>query len=180
MERNSINSIYPNFDLAVNPKSLSRVDMLAPVCYQGEGFVPLGDFPRLRAESGKVEPSDGFDCLISGKNFGDKPLLKIRIHGGMHLVCQRCLQPLALSLDIQKTYVFLKTEEQADHFPLDRDDEEAMVQSSEFDLFAALEDEVLLALPHAPKHPDGKCQLDHSNVTPDKPNPFKVLKNLKK
>ena len=118
----------------INPKSLSLVDMLAPVCYQGEGFVPLGDFPRLRAESGKVEPSDGFDCLISGKNFGDKPLLKIRIRGGMHVVCQRCLQPLALSLDIQKTYVFLKTEEQADHFPLDRDDEEAMVQSSDFDL----------------------------------------------
>lgn len=154
--------------------------MLAPVSYQGEGFIQLGDFPRLFAESASVSPGDGFDCQIVSLHRDDRPFMEVQIRGRMAIACQRCLDPMALELEIQRTYVFLRTEVEADQFPMDKDEEEAMVASTHFNLLEAIEDEILLALPHAPKHPVGQCQLRQVGADLEKPNPFKVLKNLKK
>ena len=174
------NSLYPIQSLEINPSSLLRVDMLAPVSYQGEGFIQLVDFPRLLAESASVSPGDGFDCQIVGWHRDDRPFMGVKIRGRMAIACQRCLDPMGLELAIHKTYVFLRTEVEADQFPMDRDDEEAMVASTHFNLLEAIEDEILLALPHAPKHPVGQCQLRLVEADLEQPNPFKVLKNLKK
>ena len=180
VDRMTQNSLYPIQSLEINPSSLLRVDMLAPVSYQGEGFIGLADFPRLLAESASVSPGDGFDCQIVSLHCDDRPFMEVKIRGQMAIACQRCLDPMVLKLEIQRTYVFLRTEVEADQFPMDRDDEEAMVASAHFNLLEAIEDEILLALPHAPKHPVGQCQLRQVGGDLEKPNPFKVLKNLKK
>ena len=180
VDRMTQNSPYSIQFLEINPSSLLRVDMLAPVSYQGEGFIQLTDFPRLLAESASVNPGDGFDCQLLGWHRDDRPFMEVKIQGRMAIACQRCLDPMALELKIQRTYVFLRTEVEADQFPMDRDDEEAMVASTHFNLLEAIEDEILLALPHAPKHPVGQCQLRPVEADLEKPNPFKVLKNLKK
>ncbi|BEI36765.1 YceD family protein [Polynucleobacter sp. HIN7] len=180
VDRMTQNSPYPIQSLEINPSSLLRVDMLAPVSYQGEGFIQIADFPRLLAESASVSPGDGFDCQILGWHRDGRPFMEVKIRGRIAIACQRCLDPMALELEIQKTYVFLRTEVEADQFPMDRDDEEAMVASTHFNLLEAIEDEILLALPHAPKHPVGQCQLRQIGADLEKPNPFKVLKNLKK
>ncbi len=171
---------YPIQTLEINPRSLLRVDMLAPVSYQGEGFVELSDFPRLSGESASMNSGDGFSCRIESWHHDERPLMGVTIRGRMAIACQRCLEPLPFDLDIHKTYVFLRTEAEADHFPIDRDDEEAMVVSTHFNLLEAIEDEILLALPHAPKHPVGECQLRQTGSDLEKPNPFNILKNLKK
>ncbi len=180
VDRMTQNLPYPIQSLEINPSSLLRVDMLAPVSYQGEGFIQLVDFPRLLAESASVSPGDGFDCQIVGWHRDDRPFMGVKIRGRMAIACQRCLDPMGLELAIHKTYVFLRTEVEADQFPMDRDDEEAMVASTHFNLLEAIEDEILLALPHAPKHPVGQCQLRLVEADLEQPNPFKVLKNLKK
>ena len=180
VDRMTQNSPYPIQSLEINPSSLLRVDMLAPVSYQGEGFIQLADFPRLLAESASVSPGDGFDCQIVGWHRDDRPFMGVKIRGRMAIACQRCLDPMGLQLEILKTYVFLRTEVEADQFPMDRDDEEAMVASTHFNLLEAIEDEILLELPHAPKHPVGQCQLRLVEADLEQPNPFKVLKNLKK
>lgn len=170
----------PIIPLPINPKSLGKVDILAPVTYQGEGFIGLQDLPRLHDECSKTQPTDGFHCAIQSHYEGEKPVMEIGLQGRMHLSCQRCLQPLLFELAQKKRFVFVKTEEEADEFPLDNEDEEAMVASHSFDLLEAIEDEVLLAIPYAPKHPTGECQLSHEEGGSDRPNPFKVLKSLKK
>ncbi len=180
VDRMTQNSPYPIQSLEMNPSSLLRVDMLAPVSYQGEGFIQLADFPRLLAESASVSPGDGFDCQIVGWHRDDRPFIEVKIRGRIAIACQRCLEPIGLELEIHKTYVFLRTELEADQFPMDRDDEEAMVASTHFNLLEAIEDEILLALPHAPKHPVGQCQLRPVEADLERPNPFKALKNLKK
>jgi uncharacterized protein len=180
VDRMTQNSPYPIQSLEMNPSSLLRVDMLAPVSYQGEGFIGLADFPRLLAESASMSPGDGFDCQILAWHRDDRPFMEVKIRGRMAIACQRCLDPMVLELEIQKTYVFLRTEVEADQFPMDRDDEEAMVASTHFNLLEAIEDEILLALPHAPKHPVSQCQLRPVEADLEQPNPFKVLKNLKK
>lgn len=171
---------HPIISLSINPKSLEKVDILAPVSYRGEGFLGLEDLPRLQDECSETQPNDGFHCVIQTYYQGEKPVVEIGLRGHMHLSCQRCLQPLLLELNQKKRFVFVKTEEEADEFPLDNEDEEAMVASHAFDLLEAIEDEVLLAIPYAPKHPTGECQLSQENVGSDRPNPFKVLKSLKK
>jgi uncharacterized protein len=63
---------------------------------------------------------------------------------------------------------------------MDNDAEEAMVASHSFDLLEAIEDEILLAIPYAPKHPVGDCQMRQAGEGMGDENPFKVLKSLKK
>lgn len=174
------NSPYPIQTLEINPSSLVRVDMLAPVSYQGEGFIQLADFQRLSEELAEIDPRDGLHLKIKCWHADNLPLMQIVLRGRMTITCQRCLGSLPFNLELQKTYIFLRTEAEADQFPLDRDDEEAMVASSHFNLLEAIEDEILLALPHAPKHPSEECQLRQTSADLEKPNPFKVLKNLKK
>lgn len=176
----SSNSAYPSIMLSIDPKTLEKVDLAAPVSYLGNGFIQIADFPRLRDEVSRIDPQDGFDCKIQSHQRAGKPALEIILKGQMKLVCQRCLQPFTFELDQQKYFVFVNTEEEADEFPMDNDQEEAMVASPAFDLLGAIEDEVLLAMPHAPKHPTGQCQLAHDNSDSDRQNPFKVLKSLKK
>ena len=87
------------------------------------------------------------------------PVLEISLKGQLTLSCQRCLQPLVFEFGQKKYFVFVKTEEEADDFPLDNDAEEAMVGSHSFDLLEAIEDEILLAIPNAPKHSIEDCQI---------------------
>ena len=49
----SSHSAYPIIQLAITPKSLGKIDILAPVSYVGEGFLNLADFGRLRKYQGR-------------------------------------------------------------------------------------------------------------------------------
>ncbi|NDH56143.1 MAG: hypothetical protein EBY06_05640, partial [Burkholderiaceae bacterium] len=72
-DRMTHNSPYPIQTLEISPSSLLRVDMLAPVSYEGEGFIQLANFPRLSAEAASVNPEDGFDCQILSWHQDDRP-----------------------------------------------------------------------------------------------------------
>lgn len=173
-------SAYPIIELAVTPKSLERVDILAPVAYVGEGFLKLADFGRLLNEAARVGTQDGFYCRLRSHHQNEVPVMEISLKGRLQLTCQRCLQPIVFEIEQQKNFVFLKTEAQADDFPIDNEGEEAMVASHHFDLLAAIEDEILLAIPYSSKHPIGECQISQEAGGAKPENPFKVLKNLKK
>jgi uncharacterized protein len=106
--------------------------------------------------------------------------MEVSLKGQMQLACQRCLQPLIFEFSKKKHFVFVKTEEEADEFPLDDEAQEALVASHRVDLLEAIEDEILLAIPYAPKHPAGDCQMSQAGEGLGDENPFKVLKSLKK
>ena len=104
--------------------------------------------------------------------------LDLRIDGDVTLVCQRCLQPMVESLHLQSKFLIAADEDAAD--ALDQDDDfDVVVGSTEFSLDGLIEDEVILALPIAPRHaacPDGTTE--NAGVT-RKPSPFAVLAGLK-
>jgi uncharacterized protein len=177
----SSHSAYPIVQLAITPKSLGKIDILAPVSYKGEGFLSLTDFARLQLEASHLDAQDGFYCeLRTHHQDGGMPVMEISLKGQMQLACQRCLQPLIFEFSQKKRFVFVKTEEEADDFPMDNDAEEAMVASHSFDLLEAIEDEILLAIPNAPKHSIEDCQISQEGGSTEPQNPFKVLKSLKK
>lgn len=99
------------------------------------------------------------------------------------LTCQRCLEPVSTDLDVGVHLWLLRSEEQADRLPDDADflviDENGCI-----DLAAALEDELILALPLVPAHEE--CEAfpvepveEAEPEAPARPNPFLVLASLK-
>ncbi|MCX9510950.1 23S rRNA accumulation protein YceD [Vibrio cholerae] len=104
------------------------------------------------------------------------------------LECQRCNEVFAHECEVEFTYtpyLGCKSEE-------DAPDEYDLVDLNEFgevDLVQLVEDEFILNLPQVAMHDEADCSVDSDNlvfgelpeeVLEEKPNPFDVLKSLKK
>ena len=59
------------------------------------------------------------------------------------------------------------------------DDLDAVAADAELDVWSLVEDEVLLALPIAPRHAEGACQAAGESVLKQRASPFAVLAGLK-
>jgi uncharacterized protein len=188
------NQVLPQVELSTDPKALSRIDFCAPQSYQGAGFIEISALPRVAEEASSIEPGDGFHWQVK-THFADSPgsepqqILELAVKGRIHLVCQSCLQDCSLDLAQESRFVIVASEEEADAFPIEDDQQEPLVASQHFDLLSLIEDEILLSLPLIPKHPEGTCQphafsfgeAGESADTSEKlQNPFNILKNMKK
>jgi uncharacterized protein len=131
---------------------------------------------------------------------GQRPFLRLVIHGSAWLTCQRCLAPSEQAFNTDAIFRIVQTEEEADEFPLDDDEVEVIVGSRHFDLVDLIEEELLLALPLVPKHEvcpevheslasgaDGAEGVDSVDDVPEQEieteervNPFAALESLKK
>jgi uncharacterized protein len=111
-----------------------------------------------------------------------RPQLELRISGGLHLQCQRCLGLLEYSVDVENTLLLVAPgtgpEEDAD----DPDGPDIIEADPELDVAGLIEDEVLLSLPLAPRHPEGSCENRVASrlqgAAP--PKPFAELAALKR
>jgi len=187
------NQVLPQVQLSSEPSALKRVDFCAPQSYQGAGFLSISDLPRVAEEASSVVAGDGFDWEVK-THFEDSPgsephqILNLGLKGRIHLICQRCLQDCAVDLEENRRFVLVATEEEADAYPLEDEEQEPLVASQQFNLLETIEDEVLLSLPLIPKHPEGFCE-PHASAFGDeefgdepagRENPFNILKNMKK
>ncbi len=123
------------------------------------------------------------DCLIDWTIKGSideqsKPSLLLNVTGLVWLKCQRCLEPFRFQLDIATKFILVNDE---NSIPLDEDnfDEDYLVGNDHLNLDELLEDEILLALPFAPKHELDECVVKEDKIEIGKPNPFAVLRSLK-
>ena len=189
---------------------MRQVDFKSGQTYQGEGFFSLQHFPRILSEiwSGSVEEVSkespeqaGLDWQVAtwldDTAAGHTAYrLRVKIRTALHLECQRCLEGFWQKIDISAQFVLLESPQEVEDFPIDNLVEDALLQSDTFDLMEFIEDEVLLALPLVPKHPQGECALLKNSAgalveTDDKAkivsiesqkghkNPFLGLKKLK-
>ena len=82
--------------------------------------------------------------------------MTIDLEGEVPLECQRCLGPLRWPV-VQQTELLLAHDE-AELARLDADTEsEVVLAEGPLDPLSLVEDELLLVLPFAPRHPDGQC-----------------------
>ncbi len=110
--------------------------------------------------------------------------LQLTVDTTLPLICQRCLSPVDVPVQVDRWFRFVETEAAA----LEQDDEseeDLLVMSREFDLASLIEDEVLMDLPLVPRHDTcpvavklAAADADFEDV-PTKPNPFAVLAGLK-
>ena len=81
------------------------------------------------------------------------PVVQIRVHGVLHLTCQRCLATVSWPLDVDVALTAVASEAQAEELA-DPFDSILLDEEGGLPLRAVVEDEVLAALPLAPLHAD--------------------------
>ena len=115
----------------------------------------------------------------------DQVWLHLKVDATLPLTCQRCLGPVDVSVAVDRAFRFVADEETA--AAQDDDcEEDLLVLSHDLDLRALIEDEVLMELPHLPRHE--VCPVDVKLAVADEafeseataqPNPFAILARLK-
>lgn len=86
-----------------------------------------------------------------------RPALSISISGNVPLECQRCLASFALPIAQRTVTVLAKSESDADALDADSGDE-VLVADQPLDPAVLIEEELLLTLPYAPMHDEGRCE----------------------
>ena len=112
--------------------------------------------------------------------------LHLKVQASFPMECQRCLTPVDVPLEVDRSFRFVADEATAE--ALDDDSEEDLLaMSREFDLRELIEDELLMALPVVPKHDECPSPVslsssddDFEEANADKPNPFAALASLRK
>ena len=147
-------------------------------------------YPRLLAESSEPPAADsrvrwrarGVQRTDAGAT--DVPWLHLTAEATLPLLCQRCLEAVETQLTVDRWFRFVADEDTAAAED-DASEEDVLVASRDFDLRALIEDELLMALPVAPRHevcPE-PVRLSVSDegfeaAQSERPNPFAALLRL--
>jgi len=118
-----------------------------------EGRWPLASFDRL---NDGATPEGDVTWSVRGQRrpvAGGEPELWLHLAARARVLaeCQRCLQPVALDLDIARSLRFVADETTAEALDAESEDDVLALPRS-LDLHALVEDELLLALPLVPMH----------------------------
>lgn len=83
-------------------------------------------------------------------------LVSGRVQATLAVICQRCLEPMHLDLDLELRLGIVRSDEEA--IALAKQYEPLMVTDDAVSLATLVEDELILGLPTAPLHPAGSCR----------------------
>lgn len=174
-----------------NPSRLD-VRIFAQDAAQIEGQLSLQKCERL------VQDLHGLNADLSSKTLFWKARGEaVQITGGaaqswLHLEleailpmqCQRCLQSMDETVQVQRSFRFVRDEREAENED-DEAEEDLLVASKQFDLLALMEDELIMALPFAPTHDVCPAKVTLQSSSEDfeaaleaKPNAFAALGEL--
>lgn len=115
------------------------------------GVLPLSGFPRLR----DMLASDEGEVAYQLKGVCDergRPSLRLRVDATLRLRCQRCLGPLAFEVKADELLVLAATQAEIDADPPDVDAPDRVLAAKEMSVASLVEDELILAVPYAPRH----------------------------
>lgn len=137
------------------------------------GVLGLTDMPRI-AESGCSRANVSY-TVRGGMNSRGKPSLVVQASGEVELVCQRCLEPVALPLEVDSDLELCSDEVE---IATAEDDIDRVLAGDAMNVASLVEDEVLLALPMAAKHET--CKPAVGGAVGAQRSAFAVLAGLKK
>lgn len=149
------------------------------------GTVGSEALPRLKSSVVSMT-EQALAELRFGMDTARRPTVSGSAKTQIELTCQRCLQTFAQPLEAEFDLVVVQSEAEAEL--LDAGLEPVLSPDALISTAALVEDELILALSIVAAHPDNEaCGLDtgrgeSAEETPaeQQPNPFAVLKNLKR
>ncbi len=139
------------------------------------GAWSVTDFPRLRdmlaGDAGEI------DYEIDGvRDARGRPALRVRLRGTLRLRCQRCLEALEFAVETDETLVLAASLAEIDADPADAHAPDRLLACEEMPLRELLEDELILALPYAPRHE--RCAASAEPRGDGRISPFAGLRGL--
>jgi DUF177 domain-containing protein len=144
----------------------------------------LGRLAEVLFDAGAGQQRGGMIhyCVTGFVTPKDQPALRLEVDGEISLCCQRCLGPLAYPLAVQRELVLVAGADEFEQAADEPDSVDMVPLVARIDLRELVEEEVLLALPLAPRHPAGACRSSAAEQAPSPPgaSPFAALARLKK
>jgi uncharacterized protein len=140
--------------------------------------IALSQFSRL---SDALAPSDGkLNYALQGRVDAEgRPRLRLQMQGKVPLTCQRCMEPLEFAVDVDTDFILVVDEDMIPSTEEDDEMDDYLVAGPQMRVAELLEEELLLALPFAPKHEDECADKAGLKMQTEKQSPFAVLKGLK-
>ena len=115
--------------------------------------------------------------LAGGCDARGRPRLQLTVEGAINLRCQRCLGNLTYPVTVESSLLVLAGKAGGDTAEID--DLDGIPADPQTDIWALVEDEVLLAIPIAPRHAEGQCKAAVDTAAQRTASPFAVLAGLK-
>jgi uncharacterized protein len=140
-----------------------------------QGVMPLSGFSRLR----DLLASNAGEVAYEVKGLRDargRPSLRVKVRGTLPLRCQRCLEAMRFEVNEEKIHVLAATQAEIDSDPADTQAPDRVLAGKEMALRELLEDELILAVPYAPRH-EG-CSPGAASRDEDRLSPFAGLRGL--
>ncbi|MDR2014778.1 MAG: YceD family protein [Azoarcus sp.] len=128
--------------------------------FAAEGSALEGEVPVVRLDrlSGQLAATEGVVCwqLSGSLDTEGKPRLCLGISGQLVLRCQRCLDGLDQDLAIEAALLPVRAGQDFPEDDLENGEVDVIEvnDNGEFDVLSLIEDEIILALPIAPRHAD--------------------------
>jgi uncharacterized protein len=114
---------------------------------------------------------------IEGSMADGEPRLLVRADAVLNLSCQRCLGAMAWPLAVETVLQPVRAGQPIPDEELEDDAVDAIELEGELDALGLVEDEILLALPIAPRHEN--CEPPLSGGGSGKESPFAALESLR-
>jgi len=141
------------------------------------GAIRLADLPRLGDvlldKSGSVQFS-----LVGEVGIDRKPRMRLAISGELQVRCQRCLGSMVWPLEVDALFELVRPGQPIADDELEEDEFDAIEATPDMDVTALVEDEIVLAVPIAPRHE--KCEAPRPDGGAVKESPFASLEKLRK
>ena len=143
---------------------------------------PLRNFARLADML--VSSAGDVEVRLHFHHDGQARLIDGAVQTTASVQCQRCMQPLELPIDSQFTVAVVWSDDEAGRLP--KQYEPYIAGEGPQDVRDLIEDELILCVPYAAYHEQADCAGQYRQapepvapVAEERPNPFKVLEQLK-
>jgi len=139
------------------------------------GAWPVAELPRLREllhdDRGSVEYA-----LHGASDALGRRSLELSVAASLRLTCRRCLEAVGVALHEDVTLWLARSQSELDAQPLTADGPDGIVATKDMAVRDLVEDQVLLALPYAPRHED--CSAQGSATPEGRQTPFAGLRSM--
>lgn len=167
-----------------------EVQAFAKDAAQLEGRWPLERLDRVAGSAARVATGEGLGEVAWSARGEFRPQrggeaqtwLHVTAAAALPLECQRCLQPVTVTLRVERSFLFVHGEDTAAQLDADSEDD-VLAMTRALDLRELIEDELLLAMPIVPRHEVCPTPLPvgpDDALADDKPNPFAALAALRR
>jgi uncharacterized protein len=140
-----------------------------------QGRMPVNGFARLKdqlaSDAGEVEYA--IEGMLDARA---RPSLRLRVKGTLQLRCQRCLEAMPFEVDEEQLLVLAASQEEIDADPADPDAPDRVLASKHMALRELVEDQLILAMPYAPRH--ARCKAAGELGDEGKVSPFADLRSI--